>query len=133
MNNHDQIAIIVDLDHCQLNHGPDKEKHRAVEVIVQKFGFRNGVEEKAIHEITIPVCLDCLKSWQNPRWTVIYCFSCCSSQWVDKKYSKMSYRHKILWLKGCPDCTGVFGGLYFSDPERVVDGIHFLSEIKETR
>jgi len=37
------------------------------------------------------------------------------SRWVLRKTAKNSFRHNILWLRGCPDCSNEFGGLYFND------------------
>ena len=49
------------------------------------------------------------------EWTLLYCFECNASRWVNRELAKNSYRHHILWLRGCPECNSAFGGLYFND------------------
>ncbi len=49
------------------------------------------------------------------KWTLLFCLDCGTSRWVYRELAKNSYRHHILWLKGCPDCSNTFGGLYFTD------------------
>jgi hypothetical protein len=65
--------------------------------------------------MVIPVCRECVEALQGEEWTLLYCYECNENHWVFRKLARNQYRHHILWLKGCPDCTGEFGGLYFND------------------
>ncbi len=120
MDNLDVIGLLAQLDdeYCALNHGPatQLEKRSAVDFIIQPIGYKeNDIEEIAVREMIIPVCIECMNALQGTEWVLFYCIDCCASQWVLKTYSKNRYRHTILWLKGCPECSKEFGGLYFTD------------------
>ena len=133
MHDTDQLAILADMDTCQLNHGPE-DPPKAVDVIVQRFGYmETPLVEVCKFEVVIPICMECLRSIQGHRWTLAYCFSCNASVWFDRRASKLSYRHDILWLRGCPDCTGKFGGIYFTDPVKKADGVPILNEMRECK
>jgi hypothetical protein len=68
-----------------------------------------------VRDLVIPVCFDCALALKGDEWTLLYCFECASSRWVCRRLAKNNYRHHILWMRGCPDCTNEFGGLYFTD------------------
>lgn len=134
MNAIDKLGLLAQLEHefCELNHGPDTylEKRPAVDYIIQPFGYNvNEIEEASVREMIVPVCTDCSEALQGDDWTLFYCFECCSSQWVYKKFAKNRYRHNILWLRGCPACSEEFGGLYFSDLKALVDRPVFVSRM----
>jgi len=132
MNAVDKLALLAQLEneYCELSHGPGTflDKHPAIDYIIQPFGYTvNEIEEVNVRDMVIPVCSDCSEALQGNDWTLFYCFECCSSQWVYRKFAKNRYRHKILWLRGCPACSSEFGGLYFSDLQALVDNPVFLS------
>ena len=110
--------MLADLSHevCGLNHGPGAPDHPALDYLVCPVGYRDGeVSAKAVRELIIPVCLPCSQALTGDDWTLLYCFECGASRWVARSRAKNSYRHHVLWLRGCPDCTKTFGGLYFND------------------
>lgn len=74
----------------------------------------NEMKEAVMREMTVPVHADCIDALPGSDWTLFYCFECGSSQWVSRKYAWNRYRHNILWLRGCPECSREFGGLYFT-------------------
>jgi hypothetical protein len=120
MNAIDRLELLANLknEHCELNHGPntDHEKRPAIDYIVQLIGHdAGGGIEVASREMVIPICADCSEALQGNEWTLLYCLECCGNQWVNREYAKNRYRHSILWLRGCPKCTGKFGGLYFTE------------------
>ena len=105
-------------EHCELHHGPHThhEKRPAVDYLVQPFGkVVNEIEEVVAREIVVPICRDCVSALQGEEWTLLYCFECGGSRWVYRQLAKNRYRHSILWLRGCPDCSKAFAGLYFTD------------------
>ncbi|MFH1217889.1 MAG: hypothetical protein V1706_15455 [Pseudomonadota bacterium] len=133
MNEIDKLQLLAELTHecCELNHGPDtrKENFPASDFIIMPFGYaENEVTDVAVREMVVPVCYDCATALLGNEWTLLYCFECCSSQWVYRKMAKNRYRHHILWLRGCPHCTNQFGGLYFNDFSEIADSARFLSE-----
>jgi len=120
MNAIERLQLLAELDgeHCELNHGPDTrgEDFPAVDYIVIPFGYKiDEAQEVAAREMVIPVCAECAEALTGEEWTLLYCFECNSSQWVSRKLAKNRYRHHILWLRGCPDCSYEFGGLYFNE------------------
>jgi hypothetical protein len=132
MNAIEKLGLLAQLEEefCELNHGPDThhEKRPAVDYIIQPFGYNvNEIEEVCVREMIVPVCTDCSEALHGNDWILFYCFECCSSQWVNKKFAKNRYHHNILWLRGCPACSKEFGGLYFSDLKALVDNPLFLS------
>ena len=116
----DKTAVMAELphDHCSLNHGPAicNADIPAADYIVMLFGYseKEG-KEIAVRELIIPVCLECVQALKGEEWTLLYCFECAESRWICRRLAKNKYRHHILWLRGCPDCSNPFGGLYFSD------------------
>lgn len=128
------LGLLAQLEdeYCELNHGPDTdhEKRQAVDYIIQPFGYSvNEIEEVAVRELVVPVCGECSEALQNNDWTLFYCIECCSSQWVNRKLARNRYRHNILWLRGCPECSEEFGGLYFTDLKAIVDNPLFASRL----
>lgn len=123
-----KFQLLADLTHefCELNHGPAtrRENFPACDYIIMPFGYKeSSVVEVSVREMLVPVCLDCAMALQSGEWTLLYCFECCSSQWVYRQLAKNSYRHHILWLRGCPHCSSEseFGGLYFNDLGTIVN------------
>jgi len=129
----DRLGLLANLqkEFCELNHGfnSHREEHPAVDYIIQPFGYNvNKIEEVSMREMLIPVCAECAEALQGNKWTLLYCFECCSSQWIYREFAKNHYRHHILWLKGCPECTSKFGGLFFSDLEAIVKTANFTEK-----
>lgn len=120
MNAIDNLRMLSELkdEKCGLNHGPGTQAgdYPACNYIVVPIGsVREGDKALIESELVIPVCLGCAEALVLDAWTLLYCLECNNSKWVFRNYAKNIYRHHILWLKGCPDCSNVFGGLYFSD------------------
>ena len=121
-----KLALLASLEEefCELNHGPGTAGLNipAVDYVVQPFGYTvNEIEEVSPREMVVPVCTGCQQALLGEKWTLFYCFECCSSQWINRRFAKKRYRHNILWLRGCPQCTSEFGGLYFTDFKALVD------------
>jgi len=132
MNDIDQIRLLADLDeeHCELNHGPDTnpEEYQATDYLILPIGYReDGIQSVTVREMVIPVCFDCTQALLRDEWTLLYCFECSHSRWVYRPWAKNSYRHHILWLRGCPDCSNELGGLYFTEADQVADAAQFIS------
>ena len=132
----DKVRLMADLhkDHCSLNHGPgtDNEKFPAADYIIVPFGYeeKEGVEV-TVREIVIPVCDECALALMGEDWTLLYCFECANNRWVNRHLAQNNYRHHILWLRGCPDCTNKFGGLYFTDiPVIGIEAVLALNEMR---
>ena len=126
MNSFDRLHLLAELDseHCQLNHGPgvDTSRIAATDYLVLPIGYRESTDcDVAVRELVIPVCFDCVRSLQGEEWTLLYCLDCGESRWVCRQLAKNRYRHHALWLKGCPDCSNEFGGLYFNDLSQEVN------------
>ncbi len=105
-------------EHCVLNHGPGTkgEDYPAVDYLVVRIGeTENIAKEASLHELVIPVCYECAQALLGNEWTLLYCIDCNSNQWVYRKLARLRYRHNVLWLRGCPKCTGKLRGLYFAD------------------
>jgi len=120
MDKIDRAGLLADLEeaHCELNHGPDTnpEDYQAVDYLTTPLGYKkNDTEIISVRDIVIPVCKECVEALSGEEWTLLYCFECAHSRWVARVLAKNNYRHHILWLRGCPDCTNKFGGLYFND------------------
>ena len=116
----DKVKMMAELahDYCSLNHGQDirNENIPAADYIVMPFGYEESKDKEiAVRELIIPVCSECVQALKGNEWTLLFCFECAESRWVCRKLAKNRYRHHILWLRGCPDCTNAFGGLYFSE------------------
>lgn len=132
MHEIDRIQLLADLagEHCELNHGPNTNRadYVATDYIVLPFGYKeNQVKTTTARELVIPVCYECAQALLQNEWTLLYCFECTHSRWVCRQLAKNSYRHHILWLRGCPDCTNELGGLYFNDERKTVDAVEFVS------
>lgn len=133
MDELDRLRLLAELDesHCELNHGPGTkpEEYPASDYIVLPVGYQEDrVREVSARELVVPVCLECAQALLQDEWTLLYCFECGGSRWVCRKLARNAYRHHILWLRGCPDCTNVFGGLYFTDIPQVIGHVELLSQ-----
>lgn len=116
------LAAAADVaeSYCELNHGPDtkQEDFPAVNAFIVPLGRQlSEVEFQEERKLVIPVCQDCADALQGEAWTLIFCLECSASQWVLRELAKNSYRHHVLWVRGCPECTNKFGGLYFADTD----------------
>ena len=134
MHETDRLRLLADLahEHCELNHGPGTrpEDFSASDYLVLPVGYpENDLCETTVREMVVPVCHECATALLGEEWTLLYCFECCSSQWVYRALARNRYRHHILWLRGCPQCTNQFGGLYFNDFRAVPDLPFFLSSL----
>ncbi|HEB49341.1 MAG TPA: hypothetical protein ENI89_01915 [Desulfobulbus sp.] len=129
MDTFNRLHLLAELDHehCHLNHGPgvDTSVIAATDYIVVPIGYQeDGIREVSVRDLVIPVCHDCAVALQGNEWTLLFCLDCGESRWVYRHFAKNRYRHHILWLKGCPDCSGEFGGLYFNDPAGIIAQDH---------
>lgn len=123
MDTINEVQLLAELENecCGLNHGPgvDSKKIPASDYLVVPVGYVEGNgQETTVRELVIPVCQECAQALQEDEWTLLYCLECNSSRWVCRQFAKNAYRHHVLWLCGCPDCTNKFGGLYFNDLPR---------------
>ena len=131
MDEIDKIQLLADLEeaHCELNHGPNTnpEDFPASDYITIPFGYEeNSIKTVTVRDLVIPVCMDCIEALIHEEWTLLYCFECSHSRWVSRKLAKNNYRHHVLWLRGCPDCTNKFGGLYFNDVDQIANTLEFV-------
>ena len=120
MDELDRLHLLTQLaeEFCDLNHGPNsrREDFPAVNYLVLPVGYKeNVIQEVTARELVVPVCHCCATALQGNEWTLLFCSECSASRWVCRQLAKNAYRHHILWLGGCPDCTYEFGGLYFND------------------
>ncbi len=125
MDQSEKFVLLAELadSYCELNHGPgtQREEYQAVNYIVMPMGYKEDeIKEVMVRELVVPVCRECLDALSDNKWTLLYCFDCCQSQWVNRQRAKNRYRHNILWLRGCPSCSNEFGGLYFNNMSGVV-------------
>ena len=127
----DRLALLADLAtaNCELKHYAGAPPCRAVDYIVLPVGYRDGACEVAVREVAIPVCAECADSLQGDEWTLLYCIECNSSQWIARAKARLKYRHHLIWLRGCPECTNEFGGIYFNDLQNAMEGVVFLKKI----
>ena len=108
--------------YCHLNHGPDDyNKVKAVDYLTIPMGVAavDGIM-RSENELVLPVCEQCSDGLTDPKWLLILCLNCISSQWIYKPESKLSYINKDLEhpyqgiiLNGCPKCTKKFNGIWF--------------------
>jgi hypothetical protein len=128
----EKIRLLADLEeeHCELNHGPrtNPAEYPAVDYLTLPIGFKeNSIKTVTVRELVVPVCFECVHALLHDEWTLLYCFECSHSRWVNRELAKNSYKHHILWLRGCPDCTNSFGGLYFNDAQQTVGAVEFVA------
>lgn len=119
----EEIHVIANLvnSHCELNHGPgiDNKDFPAVNTIIVPIGYKeNDVSSVSVRNLYIPICQECQDSIGN-GWVLLYCLECCANHWVSLEKAKLNYfnqltgeNHDIIFLKGCPECSGKFGGFY---------------------
>ena len=133
MNTIDKVRLLAELEesHCGLNHGPKTrlEDYPASDYIVIPFGDTRKTTPSADRDMVVPVCLECAQALLGEEWTLLYCFECNASRWVYRSLAKNAYRHHVLWLRGCPDCTGKFGGLYFTDADNQALDIEMVAHL----
>lgn len=120
MDSFDRVGLLAELtgEHCNLNHGPQTvpADYPACNYLVLPIGYQeDSIREVSVRELVIPVCGECSQALQEDEWTLLYCFECGSNRWVCRRLAKNSYRHHVLWLRGCPDCANIFRGLFFTD------------------
>jgi len=120
----DKLHLLAELgtSFCELNHGPGTEKlqYPASDFIIIPVGYQESeTTDIARRQLVIPVCYECALALIQDEWTLIYCLECASNRWLLREVAKNSYRHHILWLRGCPDCSNEFGGLYFNDMPQI--------------
>ncbi|MEJ2031669.1 MAG: hypothetical protein P8Y63_01205 [Deltaproteobacteria bacterium] len=132
MNAIDRVQLLAELENgfCELNHGPgtSPEDHPAIDYVVMPMGYQESRDvEVAVRDMVIPVCAECAIALVGDEWTLIYCFECCSSQWIYRPHAKLRYRHHLLWLRGCPECSNEFGGLYFNGFMAISDEVSFFT------
>jgi len=132
MNEFDRLQLLAQLssEFCELNHGPDTRRHDfpAANYLAVPIGYQqNDLQEVTARELVVPICLDCAEALVGNDWTLLYCLECASSHWIYRPLAKHRYRHHILWLKGCPDCSYEFGGLYFNDLDAISTNPEFLT------
>lgn len=123
MNDTETLHLLVDLadSNCELNHGDQVTRTpQAVDYLTLRMGY--NADETSEDKLVIPVCQDCINSLEDDEWTLIYCFECSSSQWVDQKLAKLDYtnrvtgkHHHMIGVVGCPKCSGKLTSLYFLD------------------
>lgn len=109
------LRALLSAEVCGLNHGPERATQPATDWLVVPLGLTNELNVSEVHqELTIPVCNECLNELMKneSEWVLLYCLDCCSSQWVARSLSRLSWvnkqtlqLHKVLWLRGCPCCT----------------------------
>lgn len=132
MNEIEKIRLLADLEeeHCELNHGPNTNPgdYPAADYVSIPFGYKeNSIKAVTVRELVIPVCYECAQALLHDEWTLLYCFDCSHSRWINRELAKNSYRHHILWLRGCPDCSNKFGGLYFTDLQESIGTVEFVA------
>ena len=133
MDSIDTVRLLLELEeeYCGLNHGPktQREDYPASDYIVIPFGDSSREVLTPERELVVPVCSECAQSLLGEEWTLLYCFECNASRWVNRLRAKNDYRHHVLWLRGCPDCSNKFGGLYFNDAENSALDVRLLAHL----
>ena len=133
MDTIDTVRLLVELEgeHCGLNHGPKDRaaNYPASDYIVIPFGDTRKVEPAPDRELVVPVCQECAQALIGEEWSLLYCFECNSSRWVCRARARNAYRHHVLWLRGCPDCTNKFGGLYFNDVDNLALDVRLVAHL----
>ena len=122
LNDAEMVAAAAGVgeSYCELNHGPDTigSDYTAANMLIIPIGRRISESElEEVRKLFIPVCHECAEGLNSDEWTLVYCLECASNHWIYRPLARLQYRHHVLWLKGCPDCTGKFGGIYFSDTD----------------
>lgn len=133
MDTIDTVRLLAELEgeHCGLGHGSKTmpNDYPASDYIVIPFGDASKEVHTPDRDLVVPVCLECAQALVGDEWTLLYCFECNASRWVYRSLAKNQYRHHILWLKGCPDCTNKFGGLYFNDAENTAIDVKLVAHL----
>ena len=120
MNDAEKLIAKFDLidNHCYLNHGPDIDTSEieSVEQLVCPIGYNESdIVTVVKRELIIPICEECANALCENEWLLIYCIECNNNHWINREYASNKYHPSdhIIWLKGCPECTKKFGGIYF--------------------
>ena len=133
MNTIDKVRLLSELEgeYCGLNHGPNTtaKQYPASDYIVIPFGNTKETIQTPDRDLVVPVCLECAQALIGEEWTLLYCFECNASRWVCRSLAKNAYRHHILWLRGCPDCSNKFGGLYFNDADNLALDVKLVAHL----
>ena len=133
MDTIDTVRLLSELEgeHCGLNHGPKSRAadYPASDYIVIPFGDTGKEVLTPNRDMVVPVCMECAQALITEEWTLLYCFECNASRWVCRAMAKNYYRHHVLWLRGCPDCTNKFGGLYFNDAENTALDLRLVAHL----
>lgn len=133
MDSIDVVRLLSEIEgeHCGLNHGPKTkpEDYQACDYIVIPFGDTRADLVTPDRDLVVPVCHECALALTGEEWTLLYCFECNASRWVNRRMAKNQYRHHVLWLRGCPDCANKFGGLYFNDAENAAIDVSLVSHL----
>lgn len=133
MDTIDTVRLLSELEgeHCGLNHGPHTkaEDYQACDYLVIPFGDAKAEIVTPDRDLVVPVCHECALALTGEEWTLLYCFECNASRWVNRRMAKNDYRHHVLWLRGCPDCSNKFGGLYFNDAENAVIDVALVAQL----
>lgn len=110
----EMIGLAADLSdsetHCELSHGPGVAAPPAIDYITQLVQ-RGGNEQS--ETMVIPICRECEEALHGNEWTLFFCLRCGANKWLSRLLSRFSLRHNLIWLSGCPECGGVFNGLWF--------------------
>ena len=136
MDRFEKLRLLAELatTHCELNHGRGTkgEDYPAIDYIVVRVGYKEDDGEKvSVRKLVIPVCSECAQSLAGDEWTLLYCTLCGNSRWIYRQLAKLKYRHHVLWLRGCPDCTKEFGGLHFADLPQAEATVEFVVKDEE--
>jgi hypothetical protein len=125
----DETGLRASLENeiCQLNHGHQPvtlEELKAVDWLVIPMGTKlSKVEASVQNFLTVPICADCAAELIKPNseWTLVYCLDCSANHWVLRPIAKLSYvnektaePYRILWLRGCPECSEKLNGITFT-------------------
>ena len=133
MDTIDTVRLLSELEgeHCGLNHGlkSKPEDYPASDYIVIPFGDTRKEILTPDRDLVVPVCMECAQALIAEEWTLLYCFECNASRWVNRILAKNDYRHHVLWLRGCPDCTNKFGGLYFNDAKNTALDVQLVAHL----
>jgi hypothetical protein len=125
----DETGLRASLENetCQLNHGhwdSSPEENYAVDWLVIPMGFKqNEIEASVQNFLTVPICKACAETLTEAEsdWTLVYCLDCSANHWVLHPIAKLDYRnaetgksYRILWVRGCPECSKQLNGITFT-------------------
>jgi len=103
----DKLGLLANLSesYCELSHGIDTEKKKAVDYLVVPMGYKesNGIET-VTDFLTIPICQECKEAIESNEWILLYCLNCNESQWIIKELARHQYSNNVNFMKYCPKC-----------------------------